>query len=251
MKMGRFDNQVALVTGGGTGIGKAVSILLAKEGADVIINYSKSESEARETVNEIETIGRRSEAIKADISDDKSVRCLVERIDEKYKKLDILINNSGVTRAIPYEDLDNVTKEDWDFIFGINVVGTFQCSRAAMKIMKKYGSGHIINISSTAGYVGRGSSIPYAVSKAAIINLTKAMALVGAPQVRVNGIAPGTVMTRWIKQLDEELTTKRVQNTPMKRLATAEDIAASIFALLVSSYVTGRTLIVDGGYTIG
>jgi 3-oxoacyl-[acyl-carrier protein] reductase len=249
--MGRLDGQVVLITGGGTGIGKAAAILLAQEGADIIVNYSRSEEDAKNTVSEIRRIGRRAQALKADIADDKAVKEMMRKIVAEFGKLDILVNNAGVTRAIPYERLDEVRAEDWNFVFGVNVVGTFQCSRAAMDLMKKNGFGHIINVSSTAGYIGRGSSIPYAVSKAAIINLTKALALVGAPQVRVNGVAPGTVQTRWINQLDEELTAKRANNTPLKRLATPEDVAYSIFGLVVSTYVTGRTLIVDGGYTIG
>lgn len=249
--MRKFEKQVVLITGGGTGIGKAAALLLAAEGAQIIVNFSQSEHEAEETVEEIVKLGQRAEHIKADIADDKAVIEMMDRVENNFGRLDVLINNAGVTRSIPYEKLEDVTSEDWNYILGVNVIGTFQCSRAAMKIMRKNGSGHIINVSSTAGYIGRGSSIPYSVSKAAIINLTKAMALVGAPDIRVNGVAPGTVETRWIAQLDDELTSKRAENTPMKRLATPEDIALSIYGLLVSSYVTGRTLIVDGGYTIG
>ncbi len=246
--MGRLEGKVALVTGGGTGIGRATSLLFAEEGADVAVNYSRSRSEAEETVSEIEKLGRKGLAICADVSDDAAVREMIDTVVAKLGRLDILINNAGYTKFVPLADLDGLTDENWDRVMAVNVKGTFYCSRAAIPRMKQSGGGQIVNLASIAGIIGYGSSIPYCASKAAIICMTKSMAVSQAPDIRVNAVAPGVVKTRWVSGW-EEFMEKHRKATPLKRVATPEDIAAAIFGLVISEFVTGQTLVVDGGRT--
>ena len=246
--MGRLGGKVALVTGGGTGIGKATSLLFAEEGADVAVNYSRSQKEAEETVDEIRSRGRRAIAVRADVADENAVESMVSRVVGELGRLDILVNNAGTTRFISYEDLDAVKGEDWDQIFAVNVKGAFFCSRAAIRAMKR--GGQIINVASISAYLGQGSSIPYAASKAALINLTRALAVSQAPHIRVNAVAPGVVMTRWVAGFDESFESKHLESTPLNRLARPQDVALAIFGLAISEFVTGKTLVVDGGRTL-
>jgi 3-oxoacyl-[acyl-carrier protein] reductase len=242
-----LKGKVALITGGGTGIGRATALLFAEEGADVIVNYSRSKDDAEATAKDVEKLGRKSMAIKADVSNDSEARSMVDTVVKEFGRLDILVNNAGYTREISYQDLDGVKEEDWDKIFSINVKGTFNCSRAAIKVMKKQGSGHIINTTSIAGYLGFGSSIPYSASKAALINMTKGLALTQAPEIQVNSVAPGFVKTRWTAGFDKKFEQGHAEATPMRRVATPEDIAKGIFSMVINTFVTGKTLIVDGG----
>jgi 3-oxoacyl-[acyl-carrier protein] reductase len=248
--MGWLEGQVALITGGGTGIGRATALLFAEEGADVAINYSRSKQEAESTALEIEKKGRRCLAIRADVSIDHEVNAMVDKVVGALGGLDILVNNAGTTRTIPYKDLDAIRDEDWEKIFSVNLKGTFYCSRAAIRVMRERGGGQIINVSSIAGYLGWGSSIPYSVSKAAIINLTRALALSQGPEIRVNSVAPGVVKTRWTGVFEKDFERKHLEATPLKRVAEPEDVALAIFGLAINPYVTGKTLVVDGGRTL-
>ena len=247
--MGRFSGQVALVTGGGTGIGRATSLMFAREGADVVVNYFRSKADAESAVAEIEAVGRRAVAVKADVSDDGEVCGMVEAAVEAFGRLDILVNNAGTTEPIPYGQLDDMTVEVWDRIMDVNAKGTFLCSRAAIKVMRSNGGGQIINITSVAGYTGMGSCIAYAASKAAIINITRALAIGQAPDIRVNAVAPGVVETRWMEGM-EEFAEKHRLATPLKRLAAPEDVATAIYGLAINEFITGKTLTVDGGRTL-
>ena len=248
--MGRLSGQVALITGGGTGIGRATALLFADEGADVVVNYSRSEAEAAETVEQIRKKRRRATMFCADISDNSAVESMMTMIGEEYGRLDILVNNAGTTRFLPAEDLESIKEEDWDLIYSTNVKGAFYCARSAIRLMKPKGGGQIINVSSIAGYLGQGSSIPYSVSKAAMVSLTKALAISQAPGIRVNAVAPGIVETRWIRNLDQDFKKRQFQQTPMQRVASPDDIAIAIYSLAINTFVTGRTLIVDGGRTL-
>ena len=204
--MTNFTDQTILITGGGTGIGRATALLFAEHGANVVVNYSKSKDDADATVADVQKLGRRAIAVQANVSDDTAVVAMVEQTMSEFGRLDVLVNNAGMTHIVPYTELNDLTEDKWDDILGVNLKGTFFCSRAAIAAMKNGGGGHIVNVTSIAAATGRGSSIAYAASKAAINNMTKAMALSQAPDIRVNAVAPGVVMTRWSKGGNTTLT---------------------------------------------
>lgn len=243
----RLQNQVAIVTGAATGIGWATAIALAGEGADVVVNYSRSEREAEETIAAIEGLGRRAVAIKADISDDKQVRAMVEETVRSFGRLDILVNNAGTTTMVPFEDLEGLTEEIWDRVLAVNLKGVFFCSRAAGRVMQRQGNGCIVNVASDSGIKPYGSSLAYCASKAGVISLTATMAIALAPQVRVNAVAPGLIDTRWHDGRPD--WRPHVEQTALlRRYGKPEDVAEVIVALVASaSFVTGQTILVDGG----
>ncbi len=246
--MGRLDGKVALVTGGGTGIGRATSLLLASEGADVAVNYSRSRLEAEATVADVHDLGRNSIAVCADVAVESAVLEMVDRVAEELGRLDILVNNAGTTVFVPLADLEALTDEAWDPVFDVNVKGAFYCARAAISKMPETG-GQIVNVASIAGTSGQGSSIAYCASKAALISLTKSLAISQAPRIRTNAVAPGVVNTRWVKGWDEFVRANR-ESTPLKRVAEPHDIANAILSLIINEYVTGQVMVVDGGKTI-
>ncbi len=246
--MGRLDGKVALVTGGGTGIGRATSLLLASEGADVAVNYSRSRLEAEATVADVHDLGRNSIAVCADVAVESAVLEMVDRVAEELGRLDILVNNAGTTVFVPLADLEALTDEAWDPVFDVNVKGAFYCARAAISKMPETG-GQIVNVASIAGTSGQGSSIAYCASKAALISLTKSLAISQAPRIRTNAVAPGVVNTRWVKGWDEFVRANR-EATPLKRVAEPHDIANAILSLIINEYVTGQVMVVDGGKTI-
>ena len=247
--MGKLDGKVALITGGGTGIGKATSLLFAREGADVAVNFSRSRSDAEETVSEIRQLGSQAIAVRADISNDDAVRAMVGKVVTRLGRLDILVNNAATTTFVLPRDLEGMTEELWDKILDVNVKGTFFCSRAAIAAMRSHDGGHIVNVSSDSAFTGRGSSIAYTASKAAIINMTLALAISQAPEIRVNAVAPGVVETRWIDKIKPLADAARRKN-PLQRLADPDDIAEAILSLVANDFITGHTLVVNGGATL-
>ncbi|AWB46496.1 3-ketoacyl-ACP reductase [Paenibacillus sp. CAA11] len=244
-----LKHKIALVTGGGTGIGQAAAYALAERGATVIVNYSRSAAEAEHTVNHITECGGTAMSIQADVSVDVQVRAMVSRITERFGGLDLLVNNASITRHIPLEDLDAVTDEDWDELYDVNVKGMFYCARAAAASMKRAQQGAIVNLGSIAGQTGRGSSLPYAVSKAAVHGLTKSLALALAPKIRVNCIVPGAVATRWWAGREEQMK-RLAPNLPLQHISTPEDIASMICAVLEQEAITGQIITVDSGQTL-
>ncbi len=241
--------RVALVTGSATGIGRASAWSLAERGYDVTVNYSKSEAEAEETAEGVRQRGGKALVIKADIADDEADRAMVRRTVDELGGLDLLVNNAATTHFVPHNDLDGLTAEVWDDILNVNVKGTFFVSRAAMPHLTKR-RGNIVNVASVAGVGGSGSSIAYAASKGAVITLTKSLARAFAPEVRVNAVAPGPVQTRWLAD-HQDMVEAAVKQTPLKRPATAEDVAAVVVFLAdETSLMTGQVLVVDGGRTI-
>lgn len=251
----QLQNKVAIITGGGTGIGRACSLAAAKQGCDVVVNYSRSRDDAEATVRDIEAIGRKAIAFAADVSDDAACSAMVAAAQSQFGRVDILINSAGFTKFIPHNSLDEIALEDWDRIFAVNVRGPFQMARAVKSAMLESGGGVIVNISSIAAYLGSGSSVPYCASKAALNNLTIALARALAPKIRVVGVAPGFVTGRWLeKGLGRAYErTKRgfEESLPLGQVCTPEDVADAVLGLLVGSdLVTGQTLVCDGGMMI-
>ncbi|TCM96981.1 3-oxoacyl-[acyl-carrier protein] reductase [Paenibacillus sp. BK033] len=244
-----LKHKTALVTGGGTGIGRATSLALAGKGAAVAVNYSRSRQEAEETVKLIQSLGGKAIAIRADVSKEEEVKDMAETIVQSFGTLDLLVNNASITRHIPFSDLDAATGEVWDELFDVNVKGMFYCARAATPLMNRQGQGAIVNVGSIAGSTGLGSSLPYAVSKAAVHGLTKSLARALAPHIRVNCVVPGAVATRWWSGREDQML-RLAPNLLLQRISTPEDIAQLICASLEQEAMTGQMITVDSGQTM-
>jgi len=243
------DRKVALVTGSAAGIGRATAVRFAKLGYAVAVNYSKSQREAEETLTAVKQLGVPAILCHTSVGDDAGVRSMVNRCNDELGGLDVLVNNAGTTHFIPHTELDALTEQVWEDIFRVNMKGTFYCCRAAMPLLKER-KGNIVNVTSVAGLQGHGSSIPYAMSKAALNCLTQALARAFAPNVRVNAVAPGPVLTRWLEG-HEDMVEKSLAGTPMQRAATPDDIAdAIVFLATGTSLMTGQVVVVDGGRTM-
>lgn len=250
----KLEGKAAIVTGGGTGVGRATALELARGGCSVLVNYSKSKDDAEATAAEVAALGVKGLAVQADVSDDAACRRLADTASREFGRLDILVNNAGTTEFIPHHELDLLTPEVWNRILGVNLIGPFQCARAVRAAMDASGGGAIVMTSSIAGTNGIGSSIPYCTSKAALNNLTLTLARTLAPSIRVNAVAPGFIRGRWLKdgygdnyEMLEQLASAR---SVLKKVCDPEDVAAAILGFLAADLVTGQVLIVDGGLTI-
>ncbi|HEV2661644.1 MAG TPA: SDR family NAD(P)-dependent oxidoreductase [Ktedonobacteraceae bacterium] len=244
-----LQNTVALVTGGGTGVGRATCIALARRGVTVAVNYSRSQADANETVHQINNEGGRAIALQADVSQDKEVRAMVEAIVRQFGTVDLLVNNAGITRHIPLDHLEEATEEVWDELYAVNVKGMFYCARAVAPLMKDKKQGAIVNVGSIAGLTGVGSSLPYAVSKAAVHGLTKSLAHALAPEIRVCCVVPGAVETRWWAGQEERMK-QLSRQVLLQRIATPDDIAKIICSTLEQEAMTGQLITVDSGQTL-
>lgn len=245
--------KAAVITGGGTGVGRATALELARRGCAVLINYSRSKDEAEQTAADITALGVRGLAVQADVTDDAACRRMMDTAVREFGQLDILVNNAGVTSFIKHDNLEGVGLEDWNRIFSTNVIGTFQCSRAARAALSASGNGEIVNVSSVAGIAGTGSSIPYCASKAALNNLTMTLARVFAPTVRVNAVAPGFITTRWLQNgLGAEMYATAKQQTEdrvlLHKVCTPEDVAGAIVNIITGpDLMTGNIIPLEGG----
>jgi 3-oxoacyl-[acyl-carrier protein] reductase len=245
--------RVALVTGAATGIGRAAAVALADVGYDVAINYSRSESAARETAALAQAKGAKTLLFKCDVSDDPSVRKMLVAVEKEFGRLDALVNNAGTTSNIKPGDFEAMTAEEWDRVFAVNVRGMFQVTRAASPLLKA-ARGSIVNTASIVGLRPGPQPLPYAASKAAVVSLTKLLALNLAPEVRVNAVAPGWMEGDWMKRMladrYDDLMARRAKSTPLRRCATAEDVAEVIVNLITSNrFVNGEIIVIDGGFS--
>lgn len=222
---------------------------LAKRGAIVAVNYSRSQSEAEETVEMIQRDGGRAFAIQADVSKNSEVQDMVRLIVKIYGPIDVLINNASITRHIPMDDLEAATEDIWDELYAVNVKGMFFCARAVAPFMKKSKAGAIVNVGSIAGLTGAGSSMPYAVSKSAVHGLTKSLAHALAPEIRVSGVAPGAVATRWWAGREEKMKSM-IGTLLLQRIAEPEDVAKLICSLVEHESLTGQIITIDSGQTL-
>lgn len=243
------------MTGSAVGIGRATALALARRGCQVAINYTRSEREAEATVREVQALGARAILCRCDVSDDASVRAMVATCEREFGRLDVLVNAAGTTHFAPAEDLDAITPEIWDRIFNVNVRGTFFVTRAAAPLLKRSGEAAVVNLASVAALRPAAQVIPYAASKAAIVNMTVAFARLLAPHVRVNAVAPGWMEGRWMQTALREdydrLMQRRAERTPLGRVATPDDVAQTILSLVEhNDFVTGQTVVIDGGYSI-
>ena len=248
--------KTAIVTGSAVGVGRATALDLARRGANVIVNYSRSEDDARETLRLVESAGARGLLVKADVSKDEQVQEMVRQTVAAFGGLHVLVNNAAMTHFVPFADLDGMKEEYWDEIYAVNVKGVFFCIRAASKAMRESGGGAIVNIASVAGTRSIGSSIAYAASKAAVINMTVGLARVLGPEIRVNCVAPGFIETRWLRsglgdQVYELGKAGEIRKAPLKAVCQPEDVAQLVLSLIEGAdLVTGQTVVIDGGVSI-
>lgn len=244
----------ALVTGGATGIGKSAVLALARAGYDVAINYASSAKAAQDTAKEAQALGAHTLLLQCDVSDDAAVRRMMAEVDVAFGHLDALVSNAGTTASWKVKDLESLDMDEWDRTFAVNVRGTFQVARAAVSLLKKGTNPSIVNTASIVGLRPGPQPLPYAASKAAVVNLTKTLAWNLGPEIRVNAVAPGWMEGDWMQRMlgdkYDDLMGKRAKLTPLKRCVTADDVAETMMTLIQANrFVTGEIIVIDGGFT--
>jgi 3-oxoacyl-[acyl-carrier protein] reductase len=252
------NSPVCIVTGSGTGIGAACALDLAKRGCRVVINYTKSEAEANATAKLCEAAGAETLTIQANVADDADCQRMAQATLDKWGRIDGLVNNAGITKFVPnHRDLNSLTAEDFQRIYAVNVIGSFQMIRAVTPAMQKQGRGAVVNVASIAGVVGNGSSVAYAASKGALNTMTLSLARALAPEIRVNAVCPGFVETRWLQQGFGDKTYASAKanyeaSVPLKQTISPEAVSdAVVWLLLGAGLVTGEFIIVDSGFHLG
>jgi 3-oxoacyl-[acyl-carrier protein] reductase len=248
------SRKTALVTGAATGIGRSAVLALARAGYDVAVNYSSSDAAARQTAAEAGQLGAKTLLVRCDVSDEAGVRAMLGKVADAFGRLDVLVNNAGTTATWKPRDLETLDLAEWDRVFAVNVRGLFQVTRAALPLLRKGEHPCIVNTASIVGLRPGPQPLPYAASKAAVVNLTKTLAWNLGPEIRVNAVAPGWMegdwMRRMLKDKYEDLMGKRAKATPLRRVVTADDVAETMLGLIESNrFVTGEVIVVDGGYS--
>ena len=248
------STKAALVTGGATGIGRSAALALARAGYDVAINYSSSEKAAHETAAAAAKLGVKTLIVRCDVSDEPGVRAMAKKVEETFGRLDVLINNAGTTASWKPKDLETLKLDEWDRVFAVNVRGLFQVTRAVLYLLRKGEKPCIVNTASIVGLRPGPQPLPYAASKAAVVNMTKTLAWNLGPEIRVNAVAPGWMEGDWMQRMlgdkYEDLMGKRAKATPLKRVVTADDVAETIMSLVQANrFVTGEIIVIDGGFT--
>jgi 3-oxoacyl-[acyl-carrier protein] reductase len=246
-----LKDKVALITGGGTGLGREISLQLAREGMLLGIAYSRSAQEAHDTVQELTALGVRAVALQADLSRVSEAERLIKETEQAFGSLDLLIHNAATTRFIPMSDVETVTEEIWDELFALNTKAAFFLARAAAPLLRRDGGGQIITTSSVAGLRPAGSSLPYCVSKAALIHLSRCLATALAPEIRVNTVAPGLLLTRWSAGFSEEAIKTASERALLRKATDLDDVAAAFVMLARNTSITGQTIVVDAGLLNG
>ncbi|WP_342472872.1 3-oxoacyl-[acyl-carrier-protein] reductase [Metasolibacillus sp. FSL H7-0170] len=242
-----LQNKTAVVTGASRGIGQAIALELAKQGAKVVVNYSGSEARALQVVEQIQAAGGEAIAVQANVADAESVTQLMNKTLETFGSIDILVNNAGITRD---NLLMRMKEDEWDDVMNTNLKGVFLCTKAVTRQMMKQRSGRIINISSIVGVAGNAGQANYVAAKAGVIGLTKTTAKeLASRNILVNAIAPGFITTEMTDELPEELKAAMLAQIPLAKLGQPEDIAKAVvfFASDAAGYITGQTLHIDGG----
>ncbi|MDX8365031.1 3-oxoacyl-[acyl-carrier-protein] reductase [Cytobacillus sp. IB215665] len=242
-----LQGKVALVTGASRGIGRAIALELAKQGASVVVNFAGSEARANEVVDEIKTIGSEAVAIQADVGNSEAVSSMIKGVIAKFGKLDILVNNAGITRD---NLLMRMKEDEWDTVINTNLKGVFNCTKAVTRQMMKQRAGRIINIASVVGVAGNPGQANYVAAKAGVIGLTKSSAKeLASRNITVNAIAPGFITTDMTDELNEDIRNEMLKQIPLVKFGEPTDVAAVVafIASEASGYMTGQTLHVDGG----
>ncbi len=247
-------SRVALVTGAARGIGRSAALELARHGFDIAVNYSHSRDAAQSVAGEVSSAGRDALLLQADVADEAAVTAMVERIRQRWGRLDALVNNAGITVNTPQSDLAGLRMEDWDRIFAVNVRGMFQVARACVPLLNESDAAAIVNVASVVGPRPGPQPFPYAASKAAVVNLTRTLCHALGPKIRVNAVAPGWIAGEWMEQQlgdnYQRLMERRATQTPLRRNVTTDDVAITIVNLITSNpMVNGETVVIDGGYS--
>jgi len=251
------SREVAIVTGSSRGVGAATAKLLAKEGFHVVVNYSKSKEEAKETVAACEALGAETLLCQADVSQDADCRRMVAEAVKKWGRVDALVNNAGTTKFCGADNLEGLTKEDFLNIYSVNLVGPYQMIRAVAPHMKEKGKGVVVNVASIAGVIAIGSSVAYIAAKGALIAMTKALARALGPEIRMNAVCPGFIQGKWLRdgmgnEVYDAVKNHLESTLPLRATCTPEKVAEAIFFFIHGAdLVTGETLLFDGGQHLG
>ena len=246
------SKPAALVTGSATGIGRAEAIALAAAGYDVAVNYSRSSGAAEETAAACQAAGAKTIVIGCDVADDTQVKAMVAATLDAFGRLDALCKNDGITSTAPFKDLDAIDLDEWDRVLAVNVRGIVQVTRACAPALRE-AKGSVVNTASIVGLRPGPQPLAYSTSKAAVVSLTKTLALALGPDIRVNAIAPGWMEGEWMERMlgdnYDKLMDRRAKMTPLKRCVTAEDVAETALSLIQGNrFVTGEIVVIDGGF---
>lgn len=250
------QGKAAIVTGASRGVGAATVKALARRGCSVLINYAQSQAAAEEVAAAAAAEGVQTELYQGDVAEDSVCRGMVERAVSAFGRLDVLVNNAGTTEFIPADDFEAIDDAVWSRLMDVNVKGVFQCVRAARPYLEASGNAEIVSVTSVAADTGRGSCIPYCASKGALVTMTKSLARVMGPSVRVNAVSPGFIKGDWLRRgvgdnYDSFVAAKEAE-APLKTACTPEDVAEAILSLITGSdLVTGEALTCDAGHTLG
>jgi 3-oxoacyl-[acyl-carrier protein] reductase len=244
----QLQGKVAIVTGGNGGLGQRICHALARAGSDVAVVYAQSHEDAQRVARELQGSGVRAQAMACNVTHPPEVQALISRVLDTFGRVDLLVNDAAYNKWIPFTDLDAMTYEEWEKILAVNLTGPMLCTKAAAPALRRSGAGRIVNIASVAGLAPTGSSIPYAVSKAGLIHLTRCMAVALAPDILVNCIAPGFLEgTRATANLDAAYRARATDATLLKRAVDKDDVAKQVVALCETDSITGQTLVIDAG----
>jgi 3-oxoacyl-[acyl-carrier protein] reductase len=253
-----LKDAVVIVTGSAVGVGSAACIQVAKKGAKVVVNYTKSEADAKATLAACQAAGADAILVQGDVANDADCRRMAQAALDKWGRIDALINNAGITKFVDAKDLEGLAFDDWQHLYAVNVIGAYQMIRACEPAMRKQGAGAVVNISSMSGVNGLGSSTAYVATKGAMNAMNLALARALAPTIRVNAIAPGLIETRWHtgrfadRESYDKFKGKYLESVPLAKASSADDIAqVALWLIEGSEMITGEIIKVDGGMHLG